>query len=169
MADNTTIDAMTGGDLISTEEITGSSPLYKIPRSKIALGEENVDGGNVSSDNPFPITTPDMFPGYDQFFGRVITSGKYIPICVSGFYNNAIFTQGKRILGKVTVSNPGSYGVRIKIYDDYYNRPPTDLKYDFDASIAHNYELDVIFNLGIYVIIADPGSGTAPVVTFAIE
>ena len=51
MADNTTLNPGSGGDVISTESIGG---VYKIPREKIVLGATDVDGGNVSGTNPFP-------------------------------------------------------------------------------------------------------------------
>lgn len=57
MADNTQLpgDARQppGGDVISTEDLgTG----VKMPRSKIALGDHGVDGGDVTGSNPMPTT-----------------------------------------------------------------------------------------------------------------
>lgn len=52
MPDNTTLNAMTGGDVISTELIAG----VKVPRSKIVLGASGVDSGDVSTANRLPVT-----------------------------------------------------------------------------------------------------------------
>lgn len=54
MSDNTTIQKpTTNGDIISTEDIGGG---VKLPRSKIVLGNHDVDGGDVTPSNPFPVT-----------------------------------------------------------------------------------------------------------------
>jgi hypothetical protein len=51
MSDNTTIQSpSTPGDVISTEDVSG----VKIPRNKIVLGAHGVDGGDVTTSNPFP-------------------------------------------------------------------------------------------------------------------
>ena len=52
MADNTTINPGSGGDLIATDEIAG----IKYPRSKITLGADGQNDGDVSSSNPLPVT-----------------------------------------------------------------------------------------------------------------
>lgn len=67
MPDGTTI---AGGDVISTEELTiaadgvparprGASDLpataYKLPRSKLAVGAFDADGGDVTASNPLPV------------------------------------------------------------------------------------------------------------------
>lgn len=53
MADNTTINAATtSGDVLATDDIGGG---VKVPRSKIMLGADGVNGGDVSSFNPLPI------------------------------------------------------------------------------------------------------------------
>lgn len=56
MSDNTTLNNGSGGDVIATED-TGSG--YKIPVSKIRIGDKDVDGGDVSLTNPFPTTITD--------------------------------------------------------------------------------------------------------------
>lgn len=51
MADNTQLPASSSqGDIIATEDIGA----YKIPVSKIRTGATDVDGGDVTSSNPFP-------------------------------------------------------------------------------------------------------------------
>lgn len=64
MPDNTTLPAGGGGDTLATEEIaTGnarSAPglpttAYKVPRTKIALGDYDDDRGDVAQDKPLPV------------------------------------------------------------------------------------------------------------------
>lgn len=50
MADNTTLDQGSGGDTLRTEDVGG----VKVPVSKIYLGASGVDGGPVTTANPFP-------------------------------------------------------------------------------------------------------------------
>lgn len=52
MADNTTLDAGSGGDTIATDDIGG----VKFPRSKIVIGADGTNDGDVSSANPLPVT-----------------------------------------------------------------------------------------------------------------
>lgn len=51
MADNTTINAQTGGDVIATDDIGG----VKYPRSKLVIGADGVNDGDVSAANPMPV------------------------------------------------------------------------------------------------------------------
>ena len=51
MSDNTTLNTGSGGDTIATDDIGG----VKFPRSKITLGADGVNDGDVSSANPLPI------------------------------------------------------------------------------------------------------------------
>lgn len=53
MADNTTLNLGSGGDTLRTEDIGGG---IKIPVSKIHVGADDVDGGSVTSANPFPVS-----------------------------------------------------------------------------------------------------------------
>lgn len=53
MADNTTLNLGSGGDVIATDDIGG----IKFQRVKIVLGGDGVNDGDVSSINPIP-TTP---------------------------------------------------------------------------------------------------------------
>lgn len=52
MADNTTLNGIFvgGGDVINTDDIGG----VKMPRSKIVLGNDGVNDGDVSLTNPLP-------------------------------------------------------------------------------------------------------------------
>lgn len=51
MADNTTLNSGTGGDTLRTEDVGGG---VKVPVSKIHTGAAGVDGGPVTTSNPFP-------------------------------------------------------------------------------------------------------------------
>ena len=52
MADNTTLNTGTGGDVIATDDIGG----VKFPRSKITIGANGTNDGDVSAANPMPTT-----------------------------------------------------------------------------------------------------------------
>lgn len=51
MADNTTLNAGTGGDVIASDDISG----VKHQRVKLVLGNDGVSDGDVSSTNPVPV------------------------------------------------------------------------------------------------------------------
>lgn len=52
MADNTSLNAGTGGDVIATDDIAG----VKYQRVKVVIGADGVNGGDVASGNPLPIS-----------------------------------------------------------------------------------------------------------------
>jgi len=52
MADNTTLNPGTGGDVMAADDITG----VKFQRVKIALGADGANDGDVSAANPIPTT-----------------------------------------------------------------------------------------------------------------
>ena len=56
MADNTTLNAMTGGDTVRTEDISG----VKFQVVKIGLGASGVNDGPVSSANPLPVSAASL-------------------------------------------------------------------------------------------------------------
>lgn len=58
MADNFVANPGAGGDTFAADEIAGT----KYPRSKITLGADGVNDGDVSSANPMPITAPVALP-----------------------------------------------------------------------------------------------------------
>ena len=60
MSDNTILNPGTGGDVIATED-PGLG--YKIPVSKIRIGAADIDGGDVTITNPFPIAITDGYIG----------------------------------------------------------------------------------------------------------
>ena len=52
MADNTTLNTGTGGDLIATDDIAG----VKYQRVKLTLGADGANDGDVSAANPVPVS-----------------------------------------------------------------------------------------------------------------
>jgi len=62
MADNTTLNSGSGGDVIATEDVQSTNqqdadqslpaPEYKVPRSKIAVGSVDRDLGDATDDTP---------------------------------------------------------------------------------------------------------------------
>lgn len=52
MADNTTLNSGTGGDVIATDDI---GPGVKYQRVKVTLGADGVNDGDISSANPMPV------------------------------------------------------------------------------------------------------------------
>lgn len=52
MADNTTLNTGTGGDVIATDDISG----VKFQRVKLVLGADGVNDGDVASGNPIPVS-----------------------------------------------------------------------------------------------------------------
>lgn len=52
MSDNTTVNAGSGGDVIATDDIAG----VKYQRMKLVIGADGVNGGDVASGNPLPVT-----------------------------------------------------------------------------------------------------------------
>lgn len=51
MADNTTLNAGSGGDTFASDDISG----VKYPRSKIVIGADGTNDGDVASGNPLPV------------------------------------------------------------------------------------------------------------------
>jgi hypothetical protein len=64
MADNVTLDAGSGGDTVAADDIGG----VKFPRSKIVIGDDGTNDGDVSSSNPMPVTGTVAVSGDDVIF-----------------------------------------------------------------------------------------------------
>lgn len=69
MADNTTLNSGTGGDIIATDDIGG----VKYQRNKITLGTDGVNSGDISSSNPMPTSLPSITP--IDISGTITTGG----------------------------------------------------------------------------------------------
>jgi hypothetical protein len=58
MADNTTLNPGTAGDVIATDDIGG----IKFQRIKLIHGNDNTNDGDISNTNPFPVKYPTITP-----------------------------------------------------------------------------------------------------------
>ena len=79
MADNTTINVGTGGDVIGSDDIAG----VKFQRIKLIHGADGVNDGDVSNTNPYPVAQTEvvLFKGRASTFntpGRAGTVGQKI-------------------------------------------------------------------------------------------
>ena len=92
MADNTTLNTGTGGDVIATDDIAG----IKYQRVKVVLGADGANDGDVHDGNPMPIT------------GTVSVSGT-----VAVTDNSGSLT----VDGSVTANQPASTAYRVVVSD----------------------------------------------------
>lgn len=67
MADNTTLNAGTGGDVIGSDDIGG----VKFQRVKLIHGADGVNDGDVASGNPLPVAVGTALPAGDNNIGNV--------------------------------------------------------------------------------------------------
>ncbi|MFN4259777.1 MAG: hypothetical protein ACK4RK_10800 [Gemmataceae bacterium] len=67
MPDNTTINPGFHGDVIATDDIAG----VKYPRSKIVLGDDGVNDGDISANNPLPVVVAAALPAGANHIGDV--------------------------------------------------------------------------------------------------
>jgi hypothetical protein len=70
MADNTTLNTGTGGDVIASDDISS----VKYQRIKLIHGADGVNAGDVSETNPFPVTLEHKNPQY-KFLSGVSAAG----------------------------------------------------------------------------------------------
>lgn len=68
MADNTTLNAGTGGDVVASDDI---GPGVKYQRVKITLGADGVNDGDVASGNPMPVNVSSALPAGTNNIGDV--------------------------------------------------------------------------------------------------
>lgn len=74
MADNTTLNAATtSGDVLATDDIAG----VKYPRSKIVIGADGTNDGDVSATNPMPVSLSSV-PSHN------VTNAGTFPVQVDG-------------------------------------------------------------------------------------
>lgn len=67
MADNTTLNTMTGGDVIATDDIAG----VKYQRVKIVEGADGTNDGDISSANPLPVAQTGALPAGTAAIGKL--------------------------------------------------------------------------------------------------
>jgi len=92
MADNTTLNTGSGGDVIATDDIAG----VKYQRVKIVQGADGVNDGDISSTNPLPID------------GTVSVSGA-VPVTDNG--------GSLTVDGSITANQPASTAYKVIISD----------------------------------------------------
>lgn len=123
MADNTTLNTGTGGDVIATDDISG----VKYQRIKIVQGADGVNDGDVSSTNPLPID------------GSVTVSGT-----VAVTDNSGSLT----VDGTVTANQPASTAYRV-IISDGTSDVPLDAAHSDGETNTENH-IDVGAKLLVY-------------------
>lgn len=67
MADNVTLNTMSGGDTIAADEISG----VKYQRVKIVEGADGTNDGDISSANPLPVTVATALPAGTAAIGKL--------------------------------------------------------------------------------------------------
>jgi hypothetical protein len=108
MADNTTLNTGTGGDVIATDDISG----VKYQRVKIVLGADGVNGGDVSSSNAMPISDNGSSITVD---GSVTVSGTVTANAGTGTLNVSVQNASIPVTdnaGSLTVDNNGTFAVQ---------------------------------------------------------
>ena len=70
MADNTTLNTGTGGDVIASDDIGG----VKYQRVKLIHGADGINSGDVSNVNPFPTTVTSALPAGTNTIGNVLVT-----------------------------------------------------------------------------------------------
>jgi hypothetical protein len=108
MADNTTLNTGTGGDVIATDDISG----VKYQRVKIVLGADGVNGGDVSSSNAMPISDNG---GSITVDGSVTVSGTVTANAGTGTLNVSVQNASIPVTdnaGSLTVDNNGTFAVQ---------------------------------------------------------
>jgi hypothetical protein len=110
MADNTTLNTGTGGDVIASDDISG----VKFQRNKIVIGADGVNDGDVSATNPLPIINKAVSRSVSTAYeaGRVVSAAAATFLGVSG-YNSK--TSGQFIQIHNTTTAPADTAVPIEL------------------------------------------------------
>lgn len=128
MAENTVLNAGAGGDTIATDDIGG----VKYPRTKIVIGADNTNDGDVASANPLPVDVISALPAGTNNIGDVdiasaIPAGTNnigdvdvatvpAPLNVVGGGTEAAalrVTMASDSTGALTVDNAGTFAVQV--------------------------------------------------------
>lgn len=128
MADNTVLNTGSGGDTLATDDIAG----IKYPRTKIVIGADNSNDGDVASGNPLPIDVISSLPAGTNNIGDVdlasaIPAGTNnigdvdiatvpVPLNVVGGGTEAAalrITMANDSSGTLTVDNAGTFAVQV--------------------------------------------------------
>ncbi len=154
---------ITETDVVDGEEVERVKQLQRIT-------ENNPQGEAYTREIPKPVEMPGRSIGESREFFGLTASGEYIPICVNAFTTGrSLWIQGKRKLGKINVTKPSSDGVVCVVTSNYYVSGGGPTIATIDCSKVGSYDLDVIGYQGLFVVMADPGGGTPPSITFSVE
>lgn len=133
MADNTTLNSGTGGDVIATDDISG----VKYQRVKIVLGADGINSGDVSSSNAMPVSdngssltidgsvSVSNFPATQPVSGTVTANagtGSFTVAQTTAANLNATVTGTVTIQdggNSITVDNGGTFAVQAAQSGNY--------------------------------------------------
>ena len=79
MADNTLLNAGTGGDTIATDDISG----VKFQRTKTTLGADGVNDGDVSGANPMPVVVKNTARTELRFYAVAATASAWDRVVIT--------------------------------------------------------------------------------------
>lgn len=114
MADNTTLNTMTGGDVVAADDIGG----VKHQRIKLIHGIDGTNDGDVSNTNPFPVSArqPQLWyetdvPGYNTV---AYTAGDQLGTLITianaaratgggGWINSILYHDDDNVMGAIDV------------------------------------------------------------------
>lgn len=176
MADNTILALGAGGDTLATDDIGG----IKFPRTKLIVGIDGTNDGDVAATNPLPVDVISALPAGANIVGAVTQSGTWNVTNVSGTISlptgaataalqttgngilttidvdtGAIATSTASIDGKITACNTGA----VVIASGTITAVTTITN---DVNIADGGNSITVDNGGTFVVQADsviPGTG----------
>lgn len=96
MADNTVLNAGTGGDTLATDDISG----VKYPRSKITLGADGTNDGDVCETNPMPVGGNTVKDGSGTLYALLVDSDGNLQVDIVG-----ALPAGTNAIGKLAANS----------------------------------------------------------------
>ena len=98
MADNTTLNSGSGGDVIASDDIAG----VKFQRNKLVHGADGTNDGDVSNANPLPVKAPTVTP---TNISGTITTGATAQVLASAKTNRRGWWLRNNSTGSLWVSD----------------------------------------------------------------
>lgn len=125
-------------------------------------GMDNADSLLVYYDDPEAKEDVDRSPGDSLPFNHRVSREIWMPYHRNAFTTGvSVGTQGRRVLGKVTVNKAGGTGTTLTIKDDYYASGGGPTRLVIDTTVIGTKEYNILFNVGIWLIQTDPGGSVA--------
>lgn len=90
MVDNTELSSGSGGDTIATDDISG----VKYPRSKIVIGADGTNDGDVASANPLPIGANTVKDGSGTVYAPLVDADGHLQVDVLACASHAVTNAG---------------------------------------------------------------------------